>query len=337
MSSALASTIQKPMVDHLHDLRRHLTWVVIFIGVGAGAAFSINEYLLKLLQDPLGETLYYTSPTGGLSFTFKLCATAGIVFAFPVILLNIFKFIEPVLDESQRRGLPFYALWSFIMAYAGIAFAYYISLPNALKFLTNFGNGSIQSLINVNEYFNFALSYVAGFALLFQLPLIVLFINRIKPLKPGKMMSAQRYIIVISFIVAAILTPTPDPMNQFMMAAPMIILYQLSIVLVMIRNSFNRGHKKKHKPQQVEYVPEDPPIYHHSENPAYATMQQPVHRRQPILVTDFGPAQSQRTVKRQPVHREAPVQELQRAPQPAAERILASMPRARMLVGNDMC
>jgi hypothetical protein len=90
----------------------------------------------------------------------------------------------------------------------------------------------IKALITADEYFSFALAYIVGFALLFQLPLIILFINRIKPLRPSGMMKAQRYVILFSFIAAAILTPTPDPMNQFIMAVPLVILYQISIVII---------------------------------------------------------------------------------------------------------
>lgn len=138
---------------------------------------------------------------------------------------------------------------SILLAGAGIAFAYLVSLPAALHFLTNFGGQQVESLITADAYFNFALAYIAGFAVLFQLPLIVLFTNRITPLKPGKMMGAQKYIILGSFIVAAILTPTPDPINQSIMAVPVVLLYQISIILVLLTNI-----KRKPKYKKVQTV-----------------------------------------------------------------------------------
>lgn len=232
MNSANSRTIHKPVIEHVHELQRRLMWIVFFVGACSAGAYAVHQHLLVLLQKPLGENLYYTSPAGGLTFLFKLCITAGLIMALPAIIYNILKFFRPALDPHQQDGLFKYTVWSFILASAGVAFAYFLSLPAALHFLMQFGNDSIQSLINVNEYFNFAIAYVGGFACLFQLPLVVLFINRVKPLTPRKMMSAQRYVVVGSFIIAALLTPTPDPLNQAMMAAPMIVLYQFSILMV---------------------------------------------------------------------------------------------------------
>jgi sec-independent protein translocase protein TatC len=139
------------------------------------------------------------------------------------------------------------------LAFAGVLFAYFVSLPAALHFLAKFGGAGVQSLITVDEYFNFALAYLAGFALLFQLPLLILFVNRIKPLTPGKMMGAQRFVILISFIVAAILTPTPDPFNQLLMAAPAIVLYQIGIIMVMIVNRGSKPVVSQKLPNKIEY------------------------------------------------------------------------------------
>jgi Sec-independent protein secretion pathway component TatC len=91
-------------------------------------------------------------------------------------------------------------------------------------------------MIIVGEYLNFVFSYLLGFAVLFQLPLIMLFINRIKPQEPKKLIKHQRWVILISFIIAAVLTPTPDPINQFIMAAPIILLYQVSVMLIWLQN-----------------------------------------------------------------------------------------------------
>ena len=230
------STIQKKFIEHVRELQKRLLWIGLFVAGFSLLAYAINKQLLNLLQQPLGQTLYYTSPTGGLTFLFKLCIVTGLVLALPIVVYNTFKFLEPLLDQQDRRSIAAYSLWSFVLAGLGIVFAYWLSLPSALNFLANFSQGGIESLIGVDEYFNFALAYVGGFAILFQLPLVVLFINRIKPLSPRKMMSAQRYIIVGSFIVAAVLTPTPDPFNQVMMALPIIVLYQISLLLVWLLN-----------------------------------------------------------------------------------------------------
>lgn len=226
----------KPFLEHVHELRLRLLWVVLAVIAGSMGGYFIHETLLDVVQKPLGETLYYTSPVGGLNFLIKLCISFGLVVALPVIFYNISQFFRPLLDKNQQWMILRYSLYSILLAYCGVMFAYFISLPAALHFLTNFGNQQIESWITVNEYYNFALAYLVGFALLFQLPPIILFINRIKPLKPGGMMKAQRWIVLGSFIVAAILTPTPDPLNQLIMAVPAILLYQVGVVLVWFTN-----------------------------------------------------------------------------------------------------
>jgi sec-independent protein translocase protein TatC len=150
-------------------------------------------------------------------------------------MYQIGKFISPSFVRYKGRILRL-LLFSVILASLGVLFAYYVSLPAALHFLANVDTQDLQSIITVNEYLNFVIGYVAGFALLFQLPLLMLFINRIKPLRPGRLMRIQRWVILISFIVAAFLTPTPDPINQAIMAFPIILLYQFSIGLIWFVN-----------------------------------------------------------------------------------------------------
>ncbi len=234
-------TVRAPFIEHIYELRRRLLVCVVFIVVGAGIGYLINEQLLAIIQQPLGQKLFYTSPTGGFSFVFMLCVFFGIVFALPCIIYQIIAFLKPVLPRTSRHSILLYPFCSVILAALGIVFAYFVSLPASLHFLANFGGGNIEALITTDTYFNFALSYIAGFAILFQLPLILIITNRITPLGPGKLMKWQRYVIIGSFVLAAIITPTPDPFNQLLMAGPIILLYQLSILLIWIIN----GSKKR--------------------------------------------------------------------------------------------
>lgn len=254
MNSAETSTIRKPFIDHVRELQVRLTWIVVFLALTSIVAYNFHQKLLDLIQQPLGQTLYYTSPTGGFSFLFKLCLTIGFVLALPVITYHLFKFMSPLIQHFNRATIVAYLVWSFDLALAGVMFAYFISLPAALHFLAKFGGDTIQSIITADEYFSFALAYIAGFALLFQLPLLVILMNRIKPMTPLKMMSYQRYVILFSFILAAILTPTPDPFNQALMALPIVVLYQFSIVIIMF---VNRKRRSKKTPRSKNYAGEE--------------------------------------------------------------------------------
>ncbi len=254
-SAEHGSTIRKPFIDHVHELQVRLTWIVVAVVVASVAGYLMNEKLLALIQKPLGETLYYTSPTGGFSFVFKMSVVFGIVASLPVITLHLLGFTKPLIKRGHRWIIVKFITCSMILAACGVLFAYLVSLPAALNFLTNFGGQQIESLITADEYFNFALAYIGGFAVLFQLPLLMLLMNRIKPMKPSQMMKGQRYVIIGSFVVAAILTPTPDPVNQAIMAIPVIVLYQLSILLVMWANWRHKAPSTKQQWETVVVTP----------------------------------------------------------------------------------
>ncbi len=236
------SAIRKPFIEHVYELRKRALISVLAIMAGGLAGYMIHESLLNVIQKPLGQTLFYTSPTGGFSFIFKLCLLFGLVVALPVIVYQLLKFLSPLIKQVTKRFILLCLLCSVFLAIIGVLFAYFISLPAALHFLTSFGGQDIQALITADAYFNFALAYIGGFAVLFQLPLILLLINRAKPLKPGPLMRFQRYVLLGSFIIAAVLTPTPDPINQAMMAVPVILLYQISIVLIWLVNMKPKKH-----------------------------------------------------------------------------------------------
>lgn len=250
MDSSPENAIRKPFIDHIHELRRRLVICVVFVIIGSGIGYALHTTLLRLIQQPLGEKLYFTSPTGGFNFIFVICISFGVLVALPCIIYQILAFLRPLLPHAKRAHMFWYPACSVFLAAVGVAFAYFISLPAALHFLTNFGGANIESLITTDAYFRFAMAYLLGFAVLFQLPLLLVISNRIKPLKPSKLMGAQRYVLVGSFIIAAILTPTPDPFNQLLMAGPIIILYQLSIILIWIIN-LKQSRKTKRKPRKL--------------------------------------------------------------------------------------
>lgn len=223
---------EKSFVEHVNELRVRFAWATLAVVGASVLAYVFHPYLTAVIQKPFGQTLYFTSPVGGLNFLIKLSVTFGLIVALPVLLFQVAQFFAPILERMHKRSLAKYVIWSIVLAYGGVVFAYFVSLPSALHFLTSFSTENITALITANEYYDFVLAYLLGFAVLFQIPLIVLFVNKIKPLTPGGMMGAQRYIVLASFVVAAILTPTPDPVNQTIMALPAVLLYQVAVFLV---------------------------------------------------------------------------------------------------------
>jgi hypothetical protein len=127
-----------------------------------------------------------------------------------------------------------------LLAIGGASFAYFGSLPAALHFLTGFNIQNVSAMLTVDSYLAFIITYVLGFAALFQIPLILMIINTIKPLPPKKLMGFQRFVVLAAFILAAIISPTPDITNQAILAVPIILMYQIGVLLVWLQNRAKR-------------------------------------------------------------------------------------------------
>lgn len=284
-----------PFAEHVSELRRRLMWILLFVFIGGTIGYLLNDTLMRVLQTPLNDSLYYNTPAGAFSFVMKLCVVFGIVVALPALSYHTFAFFGPIIAKKTKRSFVLYVTMSVILACAGMAFAYFVSLPASLHFLTTFGNsGDIHALITANEYFNFVLAYVAGFAVLFQVPLIITFINRVKPLPPKKLLGATRYVIIVSFIAAAIITPTPDPMNQAIMAFPVILLYLMSVCIVAIHPRRFRARRQRRAAQTFEQasqvVQPEPAIAPPVTVPQPVSVApRPVSKPQPNLISDFMP------------------------------------------------
>ena len=227
---------RQPLIAHLHELRRRLLWSSFFCLLGAVVAYVFHPSILAFLVKPLAKPLFYSSPAGAFDLVLRICLFAGFLFALPAFIYHLLKFLGPVLPATLQQRIAWFLLGSCILMLTGISFAYFVSLPAALYFLGEFGSAQVQSLISTDAYFSFVTRYLLGFGILFQLPLVLLLINAVSPLHPRRLMSYQRYVIVASFVLAALITPTPDPFNQTMLALPLILLYQVSVLSTWLIN-----------------------------------------------------------------------------------------------------
>lgn len=240
-------------LDHVYELRRRLFWVVAVILVASSAAYPFLDTILSVLTAPLGgQQLYYLTPIGGFSFSIKICFYVGIIVAVPIIMYHLYRYIEPLMGRTLRRSAMFYVGLSGLMAVFGVLFAYFVSLPGALHFLTGMDLKNIEAMLTVDSYLTFVMTYLLGAALLFQIPLLLAITNNMTPLQPRKLMKAQRYVIVAAFIIAAIISPTPDIMNQILLALPVIAMYQIGVGLVWLQN---RSRAKRAKRESAGALP----------------------------------------------------------------------------------
>ncbi|HVI68863.1 MAG TPA: twin-arginine translocase subunit TatC [Magnetospirillaceae bacterium] len=244
-------------LEHIQELRRRLFWVVAVIFLASGLAYPFLDTILGVLTAPLGgQQLYYLTPIGGLSFSIKICLYVGILVAVPCFMYHLYRYLEPLIGSKMRQSTLLYLGAATVLAVTGVLFAYFVSLPGALHFLTGMELKNIQAMLTVDSYLGFVMTYLIGAALLFQIPLLLLIINRFTPLKPSKLMKIQRYVIVASFIIAAIISPTPDIMNQLLFALPIIAMYEIGVVLVWLQNRTQKSHKAE--PVQSTVIAEQP-------------------------------------------------------------------------------
>ncbi len=225
-------------MDHLKELQGRLFSTVFVFILVAAAAYPFFDKIATWIMAPLkeGQELVYLTPGGAFSFIIKVCAYIGLIGTLPVLIYHIYRFIMPAVRRVKLRTVLFYTISSMVLATIGILFAYYVSLPASLYFLTGFNLNHINPMLTIDAYFSFVMTYMLAGALLFQLPLVMMIINSVTPLTPKKLMKAQDKIIIGSFIVAAVISPTPDALNQALLASPMVVMYQVGIILIWRKN-----------------------------------------------------------------------------------------------------
>ena len=232
-------------MEHVRELRGRLVWVSLWFVLVTGAAFPFFEDIIKLLMKPLGnEKLYYLTPIGGVSFAIKVCMYVGMVATIPVLVYHLYQFISPVMKRRSAKRAVLYVSLSTLLAAVGIVFAYLVTLPSAMHFLTGFTIGGVSAMLTVDSYLSFIVAYVLASALMFQVPLVMVIIDRITPMPPSSWNKYQRHMIVAAFIIAMLITPSPEITTQFTLAAPTILMYQIGILLVWLRH-------RQQKPKKV--------------------------------------------------------------------------------------
>lgn len=236
---------------HLKELQWRLMLVAGFFITGAVVAYQYRDPLINLLMAPLhGQKLVYLTPGGGFSFILMVTVYAGVAVAFPILIQQLYAFLRPVLPANVQNKSTIIIISSFILMVAGILFGYMVAVPNALVFLYSFADSYVDASLTAESYLSFVVAYTIGIGLTFQVPLLLLLINAIKPLTPGGLMKSERWVILGAFVAAAIITPTVDPVNQAIIAGPIIIVYQIGVVAVLV--SLARAHRRNKKALKLE-------------------------------------------------------------------------------------
>jgi len=230
-------TIENEMsfIDHLEELRwRIVKAAIAVLIVGIGAAF-FSDFLVKdVLMGPLkhvGLKAQVLTPYGIMLLYMEVVLVAAIIISMPIILFQLWQFIAPGLLPNERKYVWWIIFFTSLCFFSGVIFAYFVLVPTALKFFSEFGTDTFELKVSADNYISFLLSLILGAGLVFELPMISYFLSKLGLLTPIFMRKYRRHAIVIILIISAVVTPTPDIITQSLLAAPMILLYEISIFI----------------------------------------------------------------------------------------------------------
>ncbi|MEF3695727.1 twin-arginine translocase subunit TatC [Desulfolutivibrio sp.] len=250
---------QVTLLEHLTELRNRLLRCFAAIGVGFFISYAFAERLLGILLEPLARVL--PEGTGLIALTLpekfftvmKLAFVCGIFVASPYIFYQLWRFVGPGLYRDERRMVIPAALASAIFFACGALFGYYVVFPFGFKFFVDYASDLVTIMPTVGDYFSLAVTLLLAFGLIFNLPVAIFFLARMGVVTNASLRKFRRWAVLLAFIAAAILTPTPDAVNQLLMAGPIIILYEVGIWV-----AYFVGKKKK-KAEETLPTPTDTP------------------------------------------------------------------------------
>ena len=222
------------ITGHLEELQKRLWTVIATIAVASVAGFYLSDHLIEWLKRPAGDTLpklSFFSPAEAVIAYLKVALVFGVIVSLPVILYELWAFIRPGLTARERRyGLSF-VFWGSLLFLAGVAFAYRILLPPSLAFLIGFGSRTLQPVISINHYLSFTSTVILACGVVFEFPLVIFFLTKLGLVTPQKLRGNWKMAFLGMVIVAAAVTPTQDPINLILMTVPLLLLYEISIVV----------------------------------------------------------------------------------------------------------
>ncbi|MPZ18369.1 MAG: twin-arginine translocase subunit TatC [Luteitalea sp.] len=224
-------------LEHLDELRKRLIRSIYALLGGFLIACIFIPQIFRFIMEPLsavlpnGSSLIYTVPTEAFFLQMKMAALVGLILAMPVVMWQTWQFVAPGLYSNEKRwAIPFVGLTSICFT-AGALFSHYIAFPFAWRFFASFGTDYLTFLPSVASAFSLYVRLLIGLGLVFEMPTVVFFLARIGLITAGFLARNIKYAILVIFIVAALITPSTDPVNMTIVAAPMIVLYGVSIVI----------------------------------------------------------------------------------------------------------
>ena len=225
-----------PLTAHLAELRLRLIWCLLALAVGFIVCYAFSDKIVAALQAPLTLVgrpvkvpLQIIAPAEAFMTYIKVGLIAGLFLVLPVVLYQLWRFVAPGLLEHEKKYTVPFLVGSAVLFYSG-GVIFYLVLPFIINFLLSFATGDIKALLSVGYSVTFCVRLMIAFGLVFQLPIVVIFLTQLGLLSSRLLVRYFRHAVVLIFIVAAVLTPTTDPLSLLFMVLPMLLLYGLSIL-----------------------------------------------------------------------------------------------------------
>jgi len=220
------------LMQHLGEFRNRLMVAAFAVLVTTAFSFIFATQIIEILKAPSGvQRLVALSPTENFTTYMRVSLFSGLALAMPVLLYEVYAYIDPALRPHERRFLLTLGPFALILFVVGMAFCYFVLLPSSIKFLINFGSEVIENQLRASEYISFVTTFILAMGLVFEIPIIIFGLTKVGVLKRSWLAKQRRYVFLLVFVVGAIITPTPDPFNQTIVAVPMYLLFELGLLL----------------------------------------------------------------------------------------------------------
>lgn len=219
------------LTEHLQELRGCLIKSIAALILGTGCSIYFLQDIMDILTAAAKE-LYYMRPAEAFMIYMKVALLSGLILSSPFILYELYSFVRPALTLRERRFTLICIPLSLVLFITGMLFSYSFVFPRGLEFFLGFAAGKVNPLISMESYLDFMLMLVVPFGFAFNVPVVLTLLAYLNIVSAKTLMKYQRHVILVAFIIAGVITPTPDVITQTLLAVPLILLYEVSIVII---------------------------------------------------------------------------------------------------------
>jgi sec-independent protein translocase protein TatC len=241
-----------PLTAHLEELKKRLVRVLIVVGIGFCGCYMFKDWSFRVITKPLVDVMpahsamIFTGLPEAFFIHMEIAFFASLFLTAPYTLFEIWRFVSPGLYRDEKKYVVPFLFFSTLLFVSGVLFGYFVALPPAFAFFVSFSTDFLKPMISFKEYLSLTLKFLLAFGLSFEMPVFIFFLAKIGVVNAKMLAKQRRYAILVIFIAAAILTPSPDALSQILMAIPLMFLYEVSILVA----KFARKQKPAAEPSE---------------------------------------------------------------------------------------